>query len=260
MTREALAELLAAVQCGDLTPDEALRRLAHFPAELLPFATIDHQRAIRQGRPEVIFAEGKTVAQVLAIAERLVSAGGGMLATRTTPEQREALGEAFPSVRLDVEARTAWIPGPEHREPAPDAPLVLVVAAGTSDLPVATEALATLAALGHRAEGMHDVGVAGLHRLLAREERLRAAAVVIVVAGMEGALASVVGGLVAAPVIAVPTSVGYGAAFGGLAALLAMLNACAAGITVTNIDNGFGAAMAADRLLRIATGRTHDAP
>ncbi len=249
MTREALTDLLAAVQRGEVTIDEALRRLAHFPAELLPFATIDHQRALRQGRPEVIFAEGKTAEQVAAIAERLVAAGGGMLATRTTPAQRDALAAALPAVRLDPLARTAWLPGPAHREPGSDDPLVLVVAAGTSDFPVASEALATLEALGHRAEAMHDVGVAGLHRLLAREDRLRAAAVVIVVAGMEGALASVVGGLVAAPVIAVPTSVGYGAAFGGLAALLAMLNACAAGITVTNIDNGFGAAMAADRLL-----------
>ncbi len=258
MTREALADLLAAVQRGEVTIDEALRRLAHFPAELLPFATIDHQRTVRQGRPEVIFAEGKTVAQVVTIAERLVEAGGGMLATRTTPEQRDALATALPAVRINPAARTAWLPGASHREAAVDAPLVLVVAAGTSDLPVAEEALATLEALGDRAEAMHDVGVAGLHRLLAGEERLRAAAVVIVVAGMEGALASVVGGLVAAPVIAVPTSVGYGASFGGLAALLAMLNACAAGITVTNIDNGFGAAMAADRLLRLVAGRTHD--
>lgn len=253
MTRDALATLLVAVQRGEVTPDEALRRLAHFPAEALPFATIDHQRAVRQGRPEVIYAAGKTVDQVVAIAGRLDAAGGGFLATRTTPEQQAALRRAHPGLAIDELAGTAWLAGAAFRPADTRAPLALVVAAGTSDLSVAHEAVATLEAFGRRVDRLVDVGVAGLHRLLAHEPRLREAAVVIVVAGMEGALASVVGGLVAAPVIAVPTSVGYGASFGGLAALLAMLNACAAGITVTNIDNGFGAAVAADRLLAAIT-------
>ncbi len=255
MTRDALATLLAAVQRGEVTPDEALRRLAHFPSETLPFATIDHQRAVRQGRPEVIYAAGKTVEQVTAIAERLRAAGAGVLATRTTPEQRAAIVAAHPSAVIDELIELRWSHGGVRRGATDTDPLVLVVAAGTSDLPVAQEAVATLAAFGRRVDRVVDVGVAGLHRLLAQEARLREAAVVIVVAGMEGALASVVGGLVAAPVVAVPTSVGYGASFGGLAALLAMLNACASGITVTNIDNGFGAAMAADRLLAAIVNR-----
>ncbi len=249
MNPTALRAILDAVSRGEQSVDEALRRLAHFPAESLDFATIDHQRALRQGRPEVIYAEGKSLEQVTAIAARMVASGAGFLATRTTAEQRHALGGLDPSVRLRDAARVAWLPAPGAPVPNADAPSVLVVAAGTSDLPVADEAVVTLEAYGRRVERLADVGVAGLHRLLAAEERLRAATVVIVVAGMEGALASVVGGLVASPVIAVPTSVGYGASFGGLAALLAMLNACAAGITVTNIDNGFGAAVAADRLL-----------
>lgn len=253
MTRDALATLLAAVQRGDVTPDEALRRLAHFPAETLPFATIDHHRAIRQGRPEVIYAAGKTLDQLLAIAERLHAVGGGVLATRTTAEQRTALAAQHREAVIDDLGGTVWVPGTDRRTPSSSDPLVLVIAAGTSDLAVAREAIATLSAFGRRVDQLFDVGVAGLHRLLAHEARLREAAVLIVVAGMEGALASVVGGLVAAPVIAVPTSVGYGASFGGLAALLAMLNACAAGITVTNIDNGFGAAMAADRMLAAIT-------
>lgn len=249
MTPAALRALLEAVSRGEESVDEALRRLAHFPAEALEFATIDHQRAIRQGRPEVIYAEGKTIDQLVAIASRMIAGGAGFLATRTTADQRRALAALDGAVQVAAAARIAWLPAPESAPPEPGAPLVLVVAAGTSDLAVAEEAAVTLSAFARRVERLSDVGVAGLHRLLAAEARLREATVVIVVAGMEGALASVVGGLVAAPVIAVPTSVGYGASFGGLAALLAMLNACAAGITVTNIDNGFGAAVAADRLL-----------
>jgi hypothetical protein len=249
MNAGALRTLLDAVSRGDASVDEALRRLAHFPAESLDYAILDHQRVLRQGRPEVIYAEGKSVEQVTGIAARLIASGVGFLATRTTGEQRRGLAGLAPEVRLHESARVAWLPAPDAPTPPGDAALVLVVAAGTSDLMVADEAVVTLEAYGRRVERLADVGVAGLHRLLAAEERLRAAAVVIVVAGMEGALASVVGGLVASPVIAVPTSVGYGASFGGLAALLAMLNACASGITVTNIDNGFGAAVAADRML-----------
>lgn len=258
MNRRQLADLLAAVCDGATSPEMALQRLADFPTEDLGFAQLDHHRALRQGRPEVIFAEGKTVEQVVTIAERLVAGGAGMLATRTSPEQRAALGARLPGLRLDELARTAWWRA-EASTTRATAPFALVVSAGTSDLPVAREASTTLTAFGRAVRTLDDVGVAGLHRLLSREQLLREAAVLIVVAGMEGALASVVGGLVAVPVIAVPTSVGYGASFGGVAALLAMLNSCASGVTVCNIDNGFGAAAAADRILSALPGVT-DAP
>lgn len=253
MNRAQLRRLLEAVQSGTTTPEAALASLSHFPTETLDFARIDHQRALRQGRPEVIYAEGKSVEQVVAIAERLVASGGGMLATRTSPEQRSALQRHIPRLHCDDLARVAWWRAETEQDP-PDVPFVLVASAGTSDLPVAREATCTLAAFGRPVRTLEDVGVAGLHRLLAEESLLREAAVLIVVAGMEGALASVVGGLVASPVIAVPTSVGYGASFGGIAALLAMLNSCASGVTVCNIDNGFGAAVAADRILHALTG------
>ncbi len=248
MRRAQLEDLLAGVAGGRLSPGQALERLRHFPSESLDFATLDHHRALRQGHPEVVFGAGKTTEQVVAICGSLVAASGGFLVTRASPEQQTALSAAFPGVALNPLARTAHLAAPDA--PAAAGPTVLVVAAGTSDLPVAEEAAVTAGAFGHPVERLADVGVAGLHRLLASAEVLDRAGVVIVVAGMEGALPSVVGGLVAQPVIAVPTSVGYGAAFGGLAALLGMLNSCAAGITVTNIDNGFGAAAAASRILR----------
>ncbi len=213
----------------------------------LPFATLDLDRARRQGAPEVVYAEGKSPAQCVAIAERLAAAPHGVLLTRATPEVRAALRASFPAMRVHDEARTAWLAPREPRPPV--AGFVSVVTAGTSDLPVAAECLETLAFLGVPAECVADVGVAGVHRVLQRAERLREARAVVVVAGMDGALASVVGGLVRGPVVAVPTSVGYGAAFGGVAALLTMLNSCAAGVTVVNIDNGFGAAMAVWRLM-----------
>lgn len=215
--------------------------------ERLPFATIDHLRPVTQGHQEVIFSQGKTTAQVVAIAERLVNAGGSFLATRADAEQRAALRDRFPQVELNELGRTAHLP----LDPAPPPTgrgTILVVTAGTADLPVAEEAAVTARALRNRVERLTDVGVAGIHRVLSQANVLREAAVVIVVAGMEGALPSVVGGLVKTPVIAVPTSVGYGAAFGGLAALLGMLTSCAAGVTVVNIDNGFGAAAAASRI------------
>jgi NCAIR mutase (PurE)-related protein len=247
VTPTAIAELLAAVAAGQLSAADALGRLRDFPSEHLPFATIDHHRALRQGRPEVVFCQSKTAEQVLAICERLQHAGGGFLATRVSQEQLALLRGQFPDLRWNDAGRVAFLPGTEIREPSGT---VAVVSAGTSDLPVSEEAAAVLEALGHVVDRLVDVGVAGLHRLLAESERLRAADVVIVVAGMEGALPSVVGGLLAQPVIAVPTSVGYGASFGGIAALLGMLNSCASGITVVNIDNGFGAAVAASRILR----------
>jgi len=215
--------------------------------ERLPFATIDHLRPITQGHQEVIFCQGKTTGQVVAIAERLEAAGGSFLATRVESVQSSALTARFPRAELNDLARTVYLP--PDPEPAPSGRgTVLVCTAGTSDLPVAEEAAVTARAFRNRVERLTDVGVAGIHRLLTQTDVLRSAAVIIVVAGMEGALPSVVGGLVKVPVIAVPTSVGYGASFGGLAALLAMLNSCASGVTVVNIDNGFGAAAAASRI------------
>ena len=247
MTPDRLEALLKAVASGAMTPTTALDRLRHFPSEELAFAQLDHHRALRQGQPEVVYCAGKTVAQVVAICERFAEAAGGFLGTRASEEQAAALSARFPGLEWNPLARTVLLTA--DAPPAP-AGRVLVVSAGTSDLPVAEEAAVTVGAMGHQVERMADVGVAGLHRLLGHTERLFRADVIIVVAGMEGALPSVVGGLAGSPVIAVPTSVGYGASYGGLAALLAMLNSCAAGITVVNIDNGFGAGMAASRILR----------
>ncbi len=215
--------------------------------EQLPFATIDHLRPITQGHQEVIFCPDKTIGQVVAIAERLEAAGGSFLATRADPGQSAALATRFPRAEVNGLGRTVYLP--PDPEPAPTGRgTVLVCTAGTSDLPVAEEAAVTARALSNRIERLTDVGVAGIHRVLVQTDVLRSATVILVVAGMDGALASVVGGLVKVPVIAVPTSVGYGASFGGLAALLAMLNSCASGVTVVNIDNGFGAAAAASRI------------
>ena len=224
--------------------------------EPLPFATIDHLRPVTQGHQEVIFSQGKTTEQVVAIADRLAAASGTFLATRADAVQRAALHERFPCVELNELGRTAYLP--RDPEPPPTGRgTVLVVTAGTADLPVAEEAAVSARALGNRVERLTDVGVAGIHRVLSQTRLLRDAAVVIVVAGMEGALPSVVGGLVKGPVIAVPTSVGYGASYGGLAALLAMLNSCVAGVTVVNIDNGFGAGYAAGVIARQSrAGRT----
>ncbi len=244
--REHVLALLREVAGGETGADDALRRLSRADSESLPFATIDHHRAIRNGYPEVIYAEGKTPEQVVAIAERIAAHGDGFLATRVPPSMHAAIAARFPAATLDTVARTAHLP-PRVPPPAGRG-TVLIVTAGTSDIPVAEEAAVTARALGNSVARLTDVGVAGLHRVLAQGDALGSATVVIVVAGMEGALASVVGGLVAAPVIAVPTSVGYGASFGGVAALLGMLNSCASGVTVVNIDNGFGAACAASRI------------
>jgi len=214
--------------------------------ESLDFATIDHQRAQRQGFPEVIYGESKTPEQIVAIAERIVEHHGGFLATRLSPDASRALSKRFRGVEINTLGRTALLRGAEV--PGAGRGTILIVTAGTSDLPIAEEASVTAGALGNTVARLTDVGVAGLHRLLDRKDDLLAASVIIVIAGMDGALASVIGGLVRVPVIAVPTSVGYGAAFSGLAPLLAMLNSCAAGVTVVNIDNGFGAAMAASRI------------
>jgi pyridinium-3,5-biscarboxylic acid mononucleotide synthase len=245
---EQLEALLADVAAGRLQPAAALERLRHLPFEDLPFARIDHHRALRQGQPEVVFCEGKTLEQVVAICDRLEAATGSFLGTRASAAMATALQARFPRVVWNETARTVLL-SPVDAPAAARGP-VLIVSAGTSDLPVAEEAAVVAEAFGTRVERLVDVGVAGIHRLLAAGDALQQARVVIVVAGMEGALPSVVGGLVAVPVIAVPTSVGYGASFGGLAALLGMLNSCAAGVTVVNIDNGFGAAAAASRICR----------
>ena len=242
-----LHDLLGAVKDGRVSPEDALERLRALPYEDLGFATIDHHRALRRGAPEVVYGGGKTPEQVASIVERMAAAGHNVLVTRASEEARDAVlarglpVEHHPSARcltLAVRATECLVGR------------VAIVSAGTSDQPVAEEAAVTASFLGATVDRYFDVGVAGLHRLLGRTEEIRRAKVVIVVAGMEGALPSVVGGLVEAPVIAVPTSVGYGASFHGLAALLAMLNTCASGVAVVNIDNGFGAGYLACSILR----------
>ncbi len=247
MNAAELEALLGQVAAGRVSATDAVARLRHFPSESLPYATIDHHRSLRQGQPEVVFCEGKTVEQVVGICRRLAEANGAFLGTRASEAQAEALRTEFPALRWHRLARVVHL---ESAEGPARTGRLLVISAGTSDLPVAEEAAVVAEAFGHEVERLFDVGVAGLHRILSARERLDEAEVVVVVAGMEGALPSVVGGLVRRPVIAVPTSVGYGASFGGVAALLGMLNSCASGVTVVNIDNGFGAAAAASRILR----------
>lgn len=246
MRRERVRELLEQVAGGSLAVDAALDDLAFDPVESLGFASIDHHRALRQGFPEVIFGAGKTDEQVVAIAERIARSGDGFLVTRVAASAAAELQVRFPASEWNPVGRTVLLRGSEVPRAAGT---LLIVTAGTSDLPVAEEAAATADALGLTVSRLTDVGVAGIHRVLARRDALAAAQVIVVVAGMDGALSSVVGGLVRVPVIAVPTSVGYGAAFAGLAPLLTMLNSCAAGVSVVNIDNGFGAAVAASRIL-----------
>ena len=242
-----LRKLLTGVRRGRITTSQALEAIAHLPFESIGAGTVDHHRGLRQPLPEVILCQGKTQAQCLSIARSIVARSGRLLATRASEEQARALVEAFEGAgRWNEAARTVTV---EHtkarRNGSRRAGRVLVVSAGTSDLPVAEEAAVTLEFMGVPVDRVYDAGVAGIHRLLKHVKKLRQATAIVVVAGMEGALASVVGGITDRPVIAVPTSAGYGASFGGLAALLAMLNSCAAGVTVVNIDNGFGAGYAA---------------
>jgi len=250
MDPKSLLDLLEAVKHGTVGPEEAVARLRSLPYEDLGFAKVDHHRALRRGFPEAVFGAGKTPEQIQAIVGRIAGNGQNVLVTRTSAAvQRHLLG-SFPGVRFHEPAGCLTL------EVMPVTPLpggLAVVAAGTSDLPVAEEAAVTASFYGATVERVFDVGVAGLHRLLDRAETIRQARVVIVAAGMEGALPSVVAGLVGAPVIAVPTSVGYGASFQGLAALLAMLNSCASGVAVMNIDNGFGAGHLACQILRSGT-------
>lgn len=238
-------EVLEAVREGKLSTDEAVERLKLLPYEELGFATLDNHRSLRQGFPEVLFCLGKTVDQIVQIADRLLHQHSNLLATRASEEIAEAIAKIDETVAYNALARTVVV----RREPKPSTTgTVLVMSAGTADIPVAEEAAVTADFLGSRVEKVYDVGVAGLHRLLHTWEELQRARVLIVVAGMDGALPSVVGGITAKPLVAVPTSVGYGASFEGLAALLTMLNSCAAGTAVVNIDNGFGAGVLAHRI------------
>jgi NCAIR mutase (PurE)-related protein len=238
---DELRALLARVRRGAVTPAAAARAIAGEPLERLGFATLDHERALRTGVPEVVFGPGKTPSDLVAIVGRLYARSGLVLITRAEAAGADALKKAYPGARLYERCGAVVLSRIKPRLRG----RVVVVCAGTADLPVAEEAAVTAETLGSRVELVADVGVAGLHRLLAHRAKLRAARVVVVVAGLEGALPSVVGGLVDRPVIAVPTAVGYGAHFGGLAPLLAMLNSCAPGVTVVNVNNGFGAGYAA---------------
>ncbi|MBW6508821.1 MAG: nickel pincer cofactor biosynthesis protein LarB [Desulfuromonadales bacterium] len=248
MNQNQLTTLLEQLVSGNLTVSDAVNQLKHLPYEDLGVARIDHHRELRQGVAEVILGQSKTLDQLSTIITALDDRQRNVLVTRLDQHKGETLTRQFPGGEYDELARTFCL----VHQPAVNQGRgkILVICAGTSDLPVAREAVITARMLGNEVEELVDVGVAGIHRLLSCQEQLHQAAVVIVVAGMEGALPSVVGGLVAAPVIAVPTSVGYGAAFGGVAALLGMLNSCASGVTVVNIDNGFGAAFAANRINR----------
>jgi pyridinium-3,5-biscarboxylic acid mononucleotide synthase len=238
MNPQALRKLFDQVRTKQLSPDEAVNRLRHLPFEDLGFAKVDHHRALRQGMPEVILAEGKTPRQTAEIFSRLAAHGGNVLATRATEDQYRAVAAKVSKAEYRPLARAIVLKRDRKRY---GKGVIVVVSAGTSDIPVAEEAVVTAETMGNSVQHIYDVGVAGIHRLLAHRGALTKARVIIVCAGMEGALPSVVGGLVGVPVIAVPTSVGYGAAFEGLAALLGMMNSCASNVSVVNIDNGFGA-------------------
>jgi hypothetical protein len=246
--REKVKALLEAVSRGDMAAEEALERLRALPVEDLRFARVDLHRSLRHGVPEAVFCPGKTPEQVVAIARRLAADHDNVLVTRVDAAVTDALLASGLRCRVHAEARLVVV----NPRDADGVGLIAVVSAGTSDLPVAEEAAVAAEAMGNRVERLHDCGVAGLHRLVPHLDRLSEANAIIAVAGMEGALPSVIGGLVDRPVIAVPTSVGYGAAFGGIAALLAMLNSCAPGVSVVNIDNGYGAAAQANQINKLA--------
>ncbi len=252
MNRDELAGLLTRLQRGEITVGEAVDvlRAGPFRTEQLPFADLDHHRELRQGLPEVVYGEGKAVEEIVEIVQRLEKGGQPILVTRLRPDDQALLGATFPSSRINARARTCLVNPPGVGTAADEEPFVGVVAAGTSDLGVAEEAVEACAAMAVPTRAWYDVGVSGLHRLLRHVPDLQRASALVVVAGMEGALPSVVAGLVSCPVFGVPTSVGYGASFGGVAPLLAMLNSCAPGLTVANIDNGFSAGVAAARVVR----------
>lgn len=249
MDIEKLRQMLDAVQRGQTTVDEALERLRQLPYENLGYALLDLHRPLRNGMAEVVFCRGKTVGQVVAILKRLWQHHDRVLGTRALPEMAEAILKEIPEAHYEPLSRLVTLVRGGLPARLEDAPYALIVTGGTADMPVAEEAAQTLEFLGSRVERAYDVGVAGIHRLFDRLDLITGAAVIISVAGMEGALTSVVGGLVSCPVVGVPTSVGYGASFNGLSALLSMLNSCATGISVVNIDNGFGAGVVAHRIL-----------
>ncbi|MFH1028718.1 MAG: nickel pincer cofactor biosynthesis protein LarB [Pseudomonadota bacterium] len=249
MNPDNIKNLLHSVRDGGLSVDDAMLHLKELPYQDLGCAQVDHHRELRQGMPEVLFGEGKSVEQIVAIMTAMSGKGSNVLVTRLTQDRSRQILASFPAASYHAEARCLTL----EQQPVEQRGkgTILVISAGTSDIPVAAESVVTARFLGNSVEQIYDVGVAGIHRLLARGEQLAAAKVIIVVAGLEGALPSVVGGLVDKPVIAVPTSVGYGASFGGIAARLGMLKTCAAGVTVVNIDNGFGAACAASLINRV---------
>jgi pyridinium-3,5-biscarboxylic acid mononucleotide synthase len=247
MNRERIKQLLEDARAGRVSIDEATEQLARLPYEDLEFARVDHHRALRQGFPEVIFGQGKTVEQITQIAERILAYHSNLLVSRTTEEVFLAIAKLDAAAEFHREARMVSV---RRDRTERGAGMIAVISAGTSDIPVAEEAAVTATAMGNRVARIFDVGVAGIHRLFGARAEFESARVVIVVAGMEGALPSVVGGLVSVPVIAVPTSIGYGAAFAGLAALLGMLNSCASNVAVVNIDNGFGAGYVASLINR----------
>jgi len=250
MDVDKLRDLLAGVQAGDVAVEQALDRLRTLPYDDLGYASLDTHRALRQGLPEVVFCQGKTAEQVVGILDRLWQSHDRVLGTRASVAQAAFVAERLPDAHYDPMSRLITLARRALPPPAETAPYVMVATGGTADQPVAEEAAQTLEFLGQRVVRAYDVGVAGIHRLLSRTEQLLAADVIITVAGMEGALTSVVAGLVNCPVIGVPTSVGYGAHFGGVAPLLTMLNSCALGVAVVNIDNGFGAAVYAHTIMK----------
>jgi NCAIR mutase (PurE)-related protein len=243
-----LKQLLEGVQRGQVPVGKAMQELKHLPYEEIDCATIDHHRHLRQGAPETIFGAGKTAAQVISIMRRMQEKKNNILVTRLDREKVSPVKRAFHRSRYYPQSRVLTLVN--HPVEITGKGTILVLCAGTSDIPVAEEAILTARMLGNRVDHLYDVGVAGIHRLMSRREQLMAASVLIAIAGMEGALPSVVAGLVDRPVIAVPTSVGYGSHFGGITALLAMLNSCASGVTVVNVDNGYGAAFAASQINR----------
>jgi pyridinium-3,5-biscarboxylic acid mononucleotide synthase len=249
MKLDNIRKILNDVASGKLSSDTAMKKLGSLSFEDIEFAKLDHHRALRTGVPEVIFAPGKTDPQIITICEHMQKAGSDILITHVEKSTFTKLKRKFKRIKYSEIAKIIY--EPRDKKTLVSNKIIAVVSAGTADMSVAEEAAITSGVFGARVERVYDIGVAGIHRLLAYQDRLREASVVIVVAGMEGALASAVGGLVPAPVIAVPTSIGYGASFGGLAALLSMLNSCAPGVTVVNIDNGFGAAMAALKMIKI---------
>ncbi|HEY6306491.1 MAG TPA: nickel pincer cofactor biosynthesis protein LarB [Candidatus Angelobacter sp.] len=248
MDSSSLRKLLEQIKDGRLSPDEAVARLRHLPFEDLGFAKIDHHRRLRVGMPEVIFSQGKRPAQVAQIFKRMAAQGGNVLATKASQEHSRAVKKAVRKTQYRELAQAITL---QQDATTYGKGTVVVISAGTSDIPVAEEALVTAEIMGNHVAHLYDVGVAGIHRLLSNRKVLEDARVVIVCAGMEGALPSVVGGLVRVPVVAVPTSVGYGASFNGLAALLGMLNSCASNVSVVNIDNGFGAGYVASMINRL---------